>query len=656
MQKGLPNCSRRALAHQQAGRLAEAEPLYRQVLAAAPRHLDTLNNCGVALHGLGRLDEALLRFNAALAVKPDHAPALNNRGNLLRAMQRGTEALASFDAAIRAQPDFADAWINRGALLWELRDLPQALASLDQARSLSPSHPDMLLNRGVVLREMRRLGEALDSLDAAVAARPAFAEAHYQRGQTLQLLDRLTDAAACFECALTLDSRHAWAAGALAGTALQLCDWPGATRAAAALGAAHVIVQPLTMLSLRDDPAVHLEYARRFLRGIAAPAISRSVRPVKVPSDRIRVAYLSSDFKEHATAYLVAELFERHDRVRFDVLGVSMGPDDASPMRRRLERAFDHFLDVRLTGDRAVAEQLAGLEIDILVDMHGHTFGARPGIAARRPAPVQVSFLGYPGTMGADFIDYVIADETVLPRREQHFYTEQIVHLPGSYQVNSRRDVAKDAPSRSACGLPESGFVFCCFNNGWKISTPLFDVWMRLLQGVPQSVLWLMAGPETAANLRREAAARGVDPGRLVFAPRMAQREHLARHHHADLFLDTLPYNAHTTGSDALWMGLPIVTCMGNSFASRVAASLLKTAGLPELVTGNLEEYEALALRLAAEPSLLQSFRNRLAQPERNKLFDSTRFCRKLEAAYAKMMDIAHASEAPRGFAVMENG
>jgi predicted O-linked N-acetylglucosamine transferase (SPINDLY family) len=323
-------------------------------------------------------------------------------------------------------------------------------------------------------------------------------------------------------------------------------------------------------------------------------------------------------------------------------------------MRRRMENAFDHFLDMRQSSDDAVVRQLAALDIDILADLNGHTYGGRPGIAARRAAPVQVNFLGYPGSMGADFFDYVIGDETVLPNAQQRHYREKIVHLPGCYQVNSRRMVAQSHSSRADCGLPEQGFVFCCFNNSWKISAPLFAVWMRLLYRLPQSVLWLMAGEETAAHLRRAAEAQGIDPRRLVFAPRLSQGEHLARHRHADLFLDTLPYNAHTTASDALWMGVPLVTCLGTSFAGRAAASVLKTTGLPELVTASLDEYEALALRLAQEPLLLQSFRDRLARPQTNPLFDSARFCRKLETAYEKMMVLARAGELPRGFAVTE--
>jgi predicted O-linked N-acetylglucosamine transferase (SPINDLY family) len=372
-------------------------------------------------------------------------------------------------------------------------------------------------------------------------------------------------------------------------------------------------------------------------------------------SGKIRLAYLSADFKEHATAYLAAELFERHDRSRFQVLGLSSGPDDGSAMRARLVKAFDQFLDVRLMASQDVAETVAGLGVDILVDLNGHTYGSRSDILAWRPAGVQVSFLGYPGSLGADFVDYVIADGTVLPPDRQIFYDEKIVRLPGSYQVSGQRAVGS-LPRRADCGLPETGFVFCCFNNSWKISAGFFDIWMNLLAAVPGSVLWLIGSNEGAnVNLRRAAVARGIDPARLIFAPRLAQSDHIARHHLVDLVLDTLPYNAHTTASDALWMGVPVVTCMGKSFAGLVGASLLKAAGLPELATETPMEYETMALRLAMEPGLMQAFRARLSNSRDSALFDTARFCRNIETAYTIMMDIARAGKCPQGFAVEES-
>jgi predicted O-linked N-acetylglucosamine transferase (SPINDLY family) len=632
------------------GRGVEALACYDAALKLQPRHVDAQSNRGVVLGGLGLYVEALASFDRALIISPGHAETWNNRGNILRRMNRPEEALKSYDRATGSRPAYAEAWGNRGAVLWELKDMERALASLIQALALKPGHPEILLNHGIVLRELRRLDEALTSLDAAIAADASRAEAHYQRGQTLQMMDRLAEAAASFETAIALAPGHVHAPGGLVGAAMNLCDWPRLEQAVkGARGAA--LIEPLLLLALSDDPPAHLECARRQVRSRIGAVEPPHPLPAVSRAGRIRVAYLSADYKEHATAYLTAELFERHDRSRFEVLGISLGPDDRSAVRSRLANAFDQFHDVRSLSDRKVAERLKQLGVDILVDLNGHTYGARPGILARRPAPVQVNFLGYPGTMAADFMDYVIADQIILPREQQAFYSEKIVHLPDCYQVNAGRDMAQKPDPRQANGLPENGFVFCCFNNGWKLNALLFDIWMRLLAAVPGSVLWLMASNEAAReNLRCEAAHRGIDPGRLVFAPRLPQAEHLARHRHADLFLDTLPYNAHTTASDALWTGLPVVTCLGKSFAGRVAASIVTAAGLPELATEDLEAYEALALKLARDPALLLSFRARLEERSESRLFDSTRFCRNLEAAYARMMGIARAGEAPRGF------
>jgi protein O-GlcNAc transferase len=371
--------------------------------------------------------------------------------------------------------------------------------------------------------------------------------------------------------------------------------------------------------------------------------------------DRMRIAYLSANFHQHAIGYLTAELFERHDRSRFEVIGVSFGIDDKSAQRARIVRAFDQFHDVGMQPDDEVAKLLRRLNVDIAVDLMGHTQLARPQILAHRPAPVQVNYLGYPGTMGAEFMDYVIADPIVLPLDQQPFYAESIVHLPDCYQVNdSKRTIAARTPSRREAGLPEQGFVFCCFNNAWKITKPFFEVWMRLLGAVDGSVLWLLRdNPDTEGNLRQEAQARGIDTARLVLAERLPLEDHLARHRLADLFLDTLPYNAHTTASDALWAGLPVLTCRGLSFAGRVGASLLGAVGLPELVATDLPGYEALALKLATDAPALASIRqkldrNRLTHP----LFDTDRLCRHIEAAFTTMRDIRWRGELARPFSV----
>jgi len=414
-------------------------------------------------------------------------------------------------------------------------------------------------------------------------------------------------------------------------------------------------VPPFFLLAIEASPAEQLTCARRWVEPFARavpPLPARSFRERQ--GERIRLGYLSADFHQHATAHLAAELFERHDRTRFEVFAYSYGPDDGSLMRRRLERAFDRFIDVRRLSHAQAAQRIHADAIDILIDLKGHTLNARTAMLAARPAPVQVNYLGYPGTMGADFIDYIIVDRIVAPPADQTYFSEKLVTLPGCYQpTDTRREIAAP-PARRECGLPPDGCVFCCFNNTYKITPTFFAIWMRLLTHVPGSVLWLLESNELVRrNLRREAEQRGLDPSRLVFAPIRPIGEHLARHRHADLFLDTLPCNAHTTANDALWSGLPVLTCAGSTFAGRVAASAVAAAGVPGLIAPSLDAYEQTARDLARTPVRLRELRDTL---ERNRatapLFDVAAYARHLETAYARMWERWRAGEPPAAFAV----
>ena len=488
---------------------------------------------------------------------------------------------------------------------------------------------------------------------------PILAELLHNRGNALLKLQRYAEALASHEQALRCDPNHQPAFAGLATAALLTCDWARTTKLAGKLeadvAAGHSTINPFTFLGYCDSPALQLKCAQAFVRRTVPQSLTPLWTGELWRHDKLRIAYLSADFREHATAFLTVELFEQHDRSRFEVLGISYGQPEQSEMRSRLLKAFDQFHDVARQTDQAIARLLHELQADIVIDLKGSTLGSRPAILAYRPAPIHVNYLGYPGTTGADFIDYIVADPTVLPFEEQPYYSEKIVHLPDCYQANvSQRRVGPALPTRHAARLPDTGFVFCCFNNNYKITPPLFDVWARLLHAVDGSVLWLLrdsAGAET--NLRDAARSRGIDPDRLVFAERVEPAAHLARHRLADLFLDTLPYNAHTTASDALWMGLPVLTCHGNAFAGRVAASLLRAVVLPDLVTQSLPAYEALALKLARDPSLLASFRRRLQyNKSTSPLFDTRRFCHHIETAYTTMWGLWQRGEQPRSFSV----
>jgi len=506
---------------------------------------------------------------------------------------------------------------------------------------------------------MDRLPDAIDNFGNALALNPGCLDFYLHRGLAFARMRRHSEAIADFEKTLAIDPRQKYALSFLASSYSSICSWDRADALAeqmrGQLIAGEIVVQPFTCLGYQSDPSIHLLCARNYAKDLAIDRPSPcSARRPKARS-RLKLAYLSADFRDHAVARTIAELFELHDRSRFEVIGVSFGRDDGGQLRSRLVRSFDQFLDLRSQSDKDAAGILSRLEIDIAVDLTGYTDGSRPGILAFRPAPIQVNYLGYPGTMGAGFIDYVLADRFVLPLEDQPFYDEKIVHLPNCYQPNdSKRKVSPVTPSRREVGLAEDAFVFCCFNNNYKMAAPVFDIWMGLLGTVEKSVLWLFARDDLVKeNLRRETAARGIDPARVIFIEKLLHEEYLAHHALADLFLDTLPYNAHATGSNALWTGLPLLTCRGNTFAGRVGTSLLHAVGLPEMVTNSLEEYEAVARKLATDRDLLQSIRRKL---EENRgtcpLFDTDRFRRHIEEAYSTMWETYLRSERPRGFAV----
>jgi len=672
-------------------RVEEALAAFDRALAVDPHLPAALNHRGNALVRLDRLEEAVAAFDRALAVKPDQIEALIGRGNTLMLLDRCEEALAAFDRVIEIRPDNAMALGNGGLALVELGRYEEALdrfgrtleltpdnvltldaygntllllnrhadalAAFDTALELAPDRPELLKHRADALRELRRHDEAVQTYDRVLAAVPDDAETLFYRGKSLWALGRLEQAIASYERASALDDTRAL--GELVFCLLAIADWARADQLASALRksiAKENFVHSFATVGIGLGPLDQLKAARSLIRDVVAGAPKPFIHSTAVDADKLRIAYLSSDFRHHAVGVAAAELFERHDRTRFEIIGVSFGPDDKTGTRARIVAAFDRFHDVASHTDRDIARLLNDLQVHIAVDLNGLTEGYRPGVLACRPAPIQINYLGYPGTTGAEYIDYVIADETVLPFAEQPFFTEKIVHLPDCYHVNdATRRISSYVAPRSDLGPPDRGMVFCCFNQPFKIAAPIFDVWMRLLTRVPASVLWLSELNDPAqANLRRHAAARGVDPDRLIFAPRMdSSEDHLARHHAADLFLDTLPYNAHSTAIDALWAGLPVVTCAGTFFPGRVAASLLKAANLPELVTRSLADYEALAFRLATDPALLSSMRRKLADNRAPcALFDSDRFRRHLEAAYATMWDIYRRGESPRSFRV----
>ncbi len=649
----------RALELHQAGRLDEAEVFYERALAQTPDHPEAWYSRGNALQQLGRHEAAVASYDEALARAPGRPEVLTNRGNALHDLKRYEEALASYDQALTQMPGLAMLHNNRGNTLRELKRYGEALASLERALAIEPDYPDALINCGNVLQDLGRCEEALACFDKVLAMHPDHPATLNNRGNVLRDLKRHDEAAQCVARLLQIAPDWDYAPGVMFQSRLYCCDWTqyaqDAARIVQGVREGKRVDIPFSFLAVSDSAADQLLCARTYVADKYPPAAVPLWTGQRYRHDRIRIAYLSGDFHNHATAYLMAGLFEAHDKARFETTAISFGPDADDDMRTRLRAAFGRFIDVRNQSDRDVAMLLRELEIDIAVDLKGFTVDSRAGILAHRLAPLQVNYLGYPGTMAADYMDYILADRHVIPIQHQAYYTEKVVYLPDSYQVNDAgRGIAQRTPTRAECGLPPTGFVFCCFNNNYKITPTIFDIWMRLLQRTADSVLWLLEDNAAAAhNLRHEAQRRGIAPQRLVFAPRMTLEDHLARHRLADLFLDTVPYNAHTTASDALWAGLPVLGCAGNTFAGRVTTSLLHAVGLPELITHNLEEYEALVLRLTKDGGMLSEIKAKLARNrETYPLFDTDRFRRHIEAAYVTMWKRCQRGELPASFKV----
>jgi protein O-GlcNAc transferase len=624
------------------GRPVEALACFDTMLADNPRNAETLFGRATALKMLGRLDEARAGYDAVLALMPGALGALNNRGEVLLGLGQPAAALADFVQALSLKRDYLPGFLGRSIALIRLGRQAEALQGLDQVLALMPDHADAWFHRGVALDQLGYPQEAVASYDKVLALVPTATAALANRGNSLHSLRRLEEALASFAAVEKLLPGNVAALNGQAAIAAHICDWSchGEFEKAvvAAIRAGERDIHPGTMLTYSNAPEIMLANAR--VHAVAASGPVWTANPFSGP--KISIAYCSADFHAHPMPRLLAGLFERHDRNRFEVIAISFGPEDGSDMRTRLKAAFDQFHDVRGSSDAAIADLIAGLGVDIAVDLMGYTTHSRPGVFARRPAPVQVSYMGYAGTLGAAHYDYIIADDVVAPPQHQPFYAEKIMALPDTYWVtDDRRAEAGPPPSRAAAGLPEHGFVFCCFNNNWKIGPAQFDIWMRLLKAVPDSVLWLVQdNPEAAANLRRHAAARGVAPQRLVFAPRVSSEDHLARHRLAGLFLDTLPYGAHTTASDALWCGVPVVTAKGAGFPGRVAASILHAIGLPELITQNAADYESLALALATDAPRLAALKQKLeASRKATALFDTARFTKNMEAAFEMMRD-----------------
>jgi protein O-GlcNAc transferase len=631
----------------------KAECMFKKSLEFIPDRASTLTNLSAAQLKLKKYSEAETSAKKAILIEEVNSEAYLNLGLIEIEYKRYESAANYFDKALSLKSDYAEAWSNKGVTLNELKRFDKAIAHYDKALSLKSDYAEAWSNKGNTLNQLKRFDEAITYYDKALSLKPDYAEAWSNKGVTLNELKRFDKAITHFEKALSLKPDIDWVYGDLLHIKMKIFSWSGLAESLENISkkvkANKKVTIPFLLLPLIDDALLHGHAAQIFSK--ERYPWNPSLGPIlKHPQSRkIRVGYFSADFKNHPVSFLTVELYELHDKNKFEIIAFSFGVDDKSPMRLRLSQAFNQFIDVSNMSNLEIAELSRNLQIDIAVDLGGYTQDSRTGIFSYRAAPIQISYIGYLGTMGAEYYDYLLADKTIIPSELQKFYSEKIIYLP-SYQANDRkRTISERQFARKELGLPEAGFIFCCFNNNYKLLPSMFDSWMRILNAVEGSVLFLYADNELAkANLISEAGLRGVDSARLIFGGRIPVGEYLARYRVCDLFLDTFPYNAGTTASDALWVGLPVLTLMGQSFASRMAASLLNAIGLSELITTTQEEYEALAIELANNPQKLGSIKLRLAHNRLTApLFDTPLFTKNLEAAYIKMYEGYHADLEP---------
>lgn len=634
------------------GRVADSvSPLYKAA-KLDPNNPELLSNLAKAQQGAGMFTEAISSYRKLDRLLPNNAQVLTDMGTALAKSKFYEEAQHCFDKAIHIQPDYFLVWSNQGNLLAELGLATEAIASYEKALGAKSDYPETWTNYGNALFDLGRFPEARLAHEQALNLNPEYAEAWSNYGNTLLELKDTGDYAA-YQKAYSLKPDHPFLLGQLFGAATTRCDWKVSQSLEPLLlsqaNAGQKVAHPFTLLQTSASIELQKKVATIFVNDRIGP---KNIQPwmglsADAHPEKIKIGYFSSDFKDHPVGVLCENLLKLHDRTSFEVYGFFLNAPTGDPIEQSIANACDAVFNLHGVGDIAAVNLIRAQNLDVAIDLNGHTSGARMALFANKLAQIQVNYLGYAGSCGADFYDALIADEVVIPRDHQIHYSEPIAYLPNSFfpvdSSISEEDFG-DLPLRQSEGLPESGFVFACFNNAYKITPSIFDLWMNLLRQVPGSVLWL-SKPNSIAlnNLLNEAQLRGIDPARLIFASRIPSRsEHLSRLRLANLFLDTPNYNAHATAADALWAGVPVLTLMGNTFAARVAASQLTALGLMELITHSEDEYFAKALELATDPEMLEKIRTHLSQSHsQSPLFNTKQYVKDLESLYINLIDSA---------------
>ena len=627
------------------GKIQDAINLYFKLIKKNKNNFELLFLIGTAYAQSGKTLSAIKYLKNSLILKPNNALAHSNLGNALKDLKQYGESIASYDKAINIDSNFADVYSNRGIALKEMGRLDEAVGSYNKAIKIKPDHFFAYSNRGIALRNLNRFEEAIASFDKAIQINPNFIDAFNNRGNVYNNLKLYDEALSDYERVMQLKSSYDYILGKVLQARMFSCDWRGfdsiTEKINGAIKKESKAIVPFSFLGVSDNPAASKLVSEIFVKDKLSKNLE--IQPLaKYNHKKPKIGYFSGDFHNHPILHLMMEVFENHNRSKFDFFGFSFGPDKRDKWRNEVQNYFLQFKDISKISDKQAANLVRDLEIDIAIDLSGFTENGRSGIFSYRAAPIQINYLGYPGTTGLEYMDYIIADDVIIPKENLKYYSENVLHLPQCYQANVRqRDISTKEVTRGDFGLPEKGIVYCNFNNNYKITPYVFNVWMNIIKRVDNSVLWILKSNDTASkNLKNEAIKNGVDPSRIIFAPHLSNDEHLKRISLADLFLDTFPYNAHTTASEAVRMGTPIITWFGKSFASRVGASILSSINMKELITNNKKDYEELAVVLGTEPKKLNELKNRFRDMvAKSSLFDRLKFTKNLENLYLKLLN-----------------
>jgi predicted O-linked N-acetylglucosamine transferase (SPINDLY family) len=643
-----------ALSYEKKGKILKSLAANQKAKEINPQDADVHNNLGNVFEKLEKFEEAQNSYGQAILLKQNYTEAYYNLANLLNKLGRFDEAEKNYNQAIKFKPNFAEAFNNLANMLKELHRFDEAKKNYNQAIKFKPNFAEAFNNLANVLKDQGRFDEAEKNYNQAIKFKPNFAEAFNNLANVLKDQGRFDESLVNFKESLKIKPELVNAETEILFIEASIGDhsnFKNLDKKSSRLGISTKSVEPFPGLSWVDNPSQQLQRSINYAaEKFKKDPINLSIQP-KVPPKRIKIAYISGDFYNFPTMHLLAGVLENHNRKSFEIYAFSYASRQNDEMRERIKLGVDHFINVNDLSSIEIAKLIQSNNIDISIDLNGYTKKSRSEIFQYRMSPIQINYLGYPSTMGVHFMDYIIADPVTIPDENRNFYSEKIIYMPHTYQANdNKRKIAKTNSKRADFNLPDKGFVFCCFNQIYKISPKEFNIWMRILRNVNNSVLWLIKSNKLVEqNFSKEAKRQGIDPSRIVFAEKLSHSEHLARHKHADLFIDTFNYNAHTTASDALWCGLPIVTKQGKQFSARVASSLLTACGLPELITKNEQEYEELIYELATNPKSLKTISLKLSENKKNKpLFNTKQYTNNFENGLQKAYDLYFNGERPK--------